>query len=408
MESAHYLGGGLDRMEICRYLRSSDRPQEEFQRESADNGRTWSAWREMRLDMPRQNHAIKEEMPFAVGYDPAAKRSLQMWFQRIFLTEVDEAYRQYFQDGKRADFDHMFWRWSRNEGATWSALRQLKSGAGPEFDPADWTRAEYLRANELYGAYSLLILDDGTVVYPACERATHRNADGSVEQVTGLRFFLGRWSAAANDYQWRASSPLTLSHRQSGRGLMEPSVAELDDGRLFLAGRGANFMTAGDRKIDDWHGEVQPEGHCWISVSSDRGETWRQLEPLRYDDGEPCRVPDSMARLVRSRKTNRVYWIGNLRPTIPNGSLPRYPLHIAALLETDPPVLERATVTVIDDRVPDHDSEHLQLSNFKVLENRETLDLELWLTRYGERPDSVWGNAAFWSANMYRYVIRLD
>jgi len=330
-----------------------------------------------------------------------------MWLQIIFLAEVQEAHRRYFQDGKTASFNHVFWNWSQDEGATWSVLRQLKSGVGPEFDPADWMRSDYLRANELYGAYALLILDDGTVVYPACERAAHRNADGSVEQVMGLRFFSGRWSTAANDYQWHTSSPLTLSHRQSGRGLLEPSVAELGDGRLLLASRGANFMVAGDRKRDDWHGEVQPEGHCWISTSSDRGQTWRPPEPLRYDDGEPCHVPDAMARLVRSRKTCCVYWIGNLLSTVPKGSSPRYPLHIARLLETDPPVLERATVTVIDDRVPDRESEHLQLSNFKVLENRETLDLEVWLTRYGERPDSVWGNAAFWSADMYKYVIRL-
>ena len=40
----------------------------------------------------------------------------------------------------------------------------------------------------------------------------------------------------------------------------------------------------------------------------------------------------------------------------------------------------------------------MQLSNFSVIENRETLDIEIYLTRIGEHADH------FWQGAVYRYV----
>jgi hypothetical protein len=62
--------------------------------------------------------------------------------------------------------------------------------------------------------------------------------------------------------------------------------------------------------------------------------------------------------------------------------------------------LKKATLTIVDDRGPG-DTEGLQLSNFSLLDNRETGDLEIYLSRLGEKPDNVF------SANAYKYVIVL-
>jgi hypothetical protein len=55
-------------------------------------------------------------------------------------------------------------------------------------------------------------------------------------------------------------------------------------------------------------------------------------------------------------------------------------------------------VTAIDDRQP-ADSERLQLSNFSLLENRETHALEIYLTRIGADPKDFWG------ADAYKYTL---
>lgn len=62
---------------------------------------------------------------------------------------------------------------------------------------------------------------------------------------------------------------------------------------------------------------------------------------------------------------------------------------------------EKNTLTVIDDRDPAHDSEFLQLSNFSLLEDRETKNMEIYLTRIGE----AGGGADNWTANAYKYTL---
>jgi hypothetical protein len=93
--------------------------------------------------------------------------------------------------------------------------------------------------------------------------------------------------------------------------------------------------------------------------------------------------------------------MGNITetPTIGNG--PRYPLQIVEVDESIP-AFKRDTLTVIDDRDPSRDSEHLQLSNFSVVEDRETGDVEVYLTKIGQQGDG----ADVWSADAYRYTLR--
>ena len=67
------------------------------------------------------------------------------------------------------------------------------------------------------------------------------------------------------------------------------------------------------------------------------------------------------------------------------------------------PALKKDTVTLIDDREPHRDSEHLQLSNFSLLEDRETGQLEMYMTRFREKG----GDRDVWCADCWKYTLTL-
>ena len=62
-------------------------------------------------------------------------------------------------------------------------------------------------------------------------------------------------------------------------------------------------------------------------------------------------------------------------------------------------LVKRDTLTVIDDRDPRNDSEHLQLANFSIVDDRETGQVEVYLIRLGERG----GDDDVWTADACRY-----
>jgi len=217
---------------------------------------------------------------------------------------------------------------------------------------------------------------------------------GEKEKVKGLLCFVGKWQPAEETYRWEVSKPLYVPRRVAGRGLMEPVIAELTDGRLLLVMRGSNHVFPPDPKVT-----VENGGHKWMSVSEDGGRTWSAVTDLRYDTGEQFYSPSAFARLLRHSRTAKLYCFLNISPNPTHGNAPRYPLYIAEVDEAAA-AIRKTTLTVIDDRDPDSDPEELQLSNFSVFENRETGEFELYLTRYDETPVPFMANA-------YKYVIRL-
>ena len=137
-----------------------------------------------------------------------------------------------------------------------------------------------------------------------------------------------------------------------------------------------------------------------MSVSKDGGLTWSDVTDMRYDTGEQFYSPASISRTIRSLKTGKLYWAGNIPDTPPDGNSPRYPLQIVEIDEENPS-FKKNTVTVIDDRDPEQDSEFLQLSNFSLLEDRESHHMEVYLTRLGENG----GGQDIWTANAYKYTL---
>jgi hypothetical protein len=186
---------------------------------------------------------------------------------------------------------------------------------------------------------------------------------------------IGTWDDARNDVRWDVTDPILLPPDKSSGGLSESGVIELRDrpGHLLMAIRAGN---EGDRtgKVPCWK---------WKTLSTDYGRTWSKLTPFTFSDGARFWSPTSQAMFIRSSRTGKAYWIGNISRSRPRGGSPRYPLVIAELDEKALG-LRADTVTIIDDR-GFGDGSDMQLSNFSFMEDRETGHILVTLYRYQGR-----------------------
>jgi hypothetical protein len=373
--SVAYVGAGLERYEIHANEIASDVGGNIRARWSQDNGHTWSEFVAVQPSnlVPYAGVNVWEGEMMGT-FDPASGLLVQLWLRQI---EVGGVYHNF-----------TYVRTSGDAGRTWSAPAPLRYEEGAEFDPAAPLSPAYLNHNEGYPGSSILRRADGTLV---CALA-HANAPGDPKNDQrpwrmGSVLFLGRWDAAAKRYEWTAGARVEISPEWSARGLMEPDVAELRDGRLLVVWRGSTH---------GWDGTVATQpGRKWFSLSSDGGRSLAPVAEWKYDDGTSFYSPSSYHRFLRHSVTGKLYWIGNICGTPPSGNSPRYPLVIAAVDE-EKAALRRDTVTAIDDRLPGQPE--IELSNFSLLEDRETHALELTMAGYGQNPDG---------ADSYRYVLTL-
>ena len=196
---------------------------------------------------------------------------------------------------------------------------------------------------------------------------------------------------ADGDLNWRAGQTVPCDLEMTCRGLDEPTIVELKDGRLAMICRGDNSVFP-DRP-----------GYKWLAFSEDRGQSWCKAVPLLCTDGEAIESSSTGSAIFRSIKTDKLYWIGNICTDgeRPNGNWPRSPIVIAEVQE-EPFALKRETITIIDQRGP-NDSSRVQFSNFRYYQDRQTGDVVLFLSRYGERSAENWKLADY-----YRYRIEVD
>lgn len=203
-----------------------------------------------------------------------------------------------------------------------------------------------------------ILLKSGTVLLPV-QRGP----------LPGAGCFIGEWREG--QLEWTLSETVAIEPERSFRGVFEPALAELADGRILMVCRGSNNA-------------INPvPGRKWRALSPDGGRTWSAPEPFAFDDGEPFFSPSSGSRLIRNTRTGRLYWIGNISPANPDGNRPRFPLLIAEVDEAKA-CLRRASVRVVDDRQPG-DAERVMLSNFRVYEDRETGEFVLHMARIHAR-----------------------
>jgi hypothetical protein len=212
----------------------------------------------------------------------------------------------------------------------------------------------------------LLPLSNGQVFLPCCydpvdDQGREYNPYNTslYSRVCGL---IGTWNETRTDVTWDVTAPITVSPEVCPGGLSECAVIELagPPGRIFMVMRGSN---EGDRTgtMPSWK---------WQTLSSDYGRTWSPPEPFTFSDGSRFLSPAAQSNLIRSSRTGKVYWIGNISRALPWAGGPRYPLVIAELDEQRLG-LRKETVTLLDDRGP-ADRSDLQLSNFSFLEDATT------------------------------------
>ena len=340
---------------------------------SDDNGRTWTPFAPW-PDTVRQVAGIEVwEDGGPCLYDEQAGVLVDTWLRQIQVGNI-------WADGTCNCFT--YYRVSRDFGRTWSEPKPLSYEDGADFDPAQPTKPEFLLRNQGYFGNNIIRHSNGTLI----TAVAHANAPGDPQNdrrawKLGSLCFVGTWDARQKDYRWRAGQRATITADVSSRGLMEPAVAELRDGRVLVVWRGSNSSTTPGRK--------------WFSLSSDGGLTLTPPAEWKYDDGSGFYSPSSIHQFIRHSGTGKLFWFGNITPVPPDGNSPRYPL-VMAQVDVEIGALKKSTVTVVDDR-PENSDPNFQLSNFALYENRETRDLELFLTTYGQEPGQEnWMNADGW------------
>jgi hypothetical protein len=373
--TVQYVGPRLERREWRGTEVLDDVHDNQAARWSPDNGRTWSPFVPLQ---PSSNVVYKGVTVWEGGgggtYDPASGKLVDLWLRQIAA------------NGRYHNFT--YYRTSTDLGRTWTTPKPLRYEHGEPFDPNEPLKPGFLQRNHGYPGNNLLVHSNGSLVH--C--LAHANAPNDAHNDQrpwrmGSLCVLATWDPQAKDYRWTAGKRVAIAPDVSSRGLMEPEVAELAGGRVLVVWRGSNTATTPGRK--------------WFAVSDDGGKTLSEVKEWKYDDGSRFYSPSSYHRMIRHSGTKKLYWLGNLCAGPPTGNSPRYPLVIAEVDEAVP-ALKRKTVTAIDDRRPGQGA-GLQLSNFSLLEDRETHNLELHLTRYGQEP-----NPKDWaSADNYKYTLTL-
>ena len=216
----------------------------------------------------------------------------------------------------------------------------------------------------------------------------HHPKSGSTLYVA--RMMIGEYQPDGS-LAWRLGQPIVADDERSTRGFSESTPIELGDGRLAALCRGSNA------------GAPDLPGYKWLVFSEDDGETWTTPKPFGCSDGKPIESSATGGALIRSIKNGKIYFVGNLCADggRADGNWPRSPLHIAEVQE-EPFSLKRDTITVIDERGPG-DSPKTQISNFRYYQDRETGDVVLFATRFGEKDTTRWKDA-----NHYRYRVAID
>ena len=192
---------------------------------------------------------------------------------------------------------------------------------------------------------------------------------GGLPSYTDVLVLIGAWTKD-NRILWEISQRVEGDPKRTTRGLIEPTLAELPDGRILMVMRGSNGGS------NDPHFELP--SYQWRSVSDDGGRTWSKPEPCNYDSGNPFFSPSSMSQLL-THSSGRIFWIGNVSPTNCQGNTPRWPLVIGEV-DTKTLGLIESSLLTIDSHQSD-DPPELYLSHFRAIEDRETGEIILTVPR---------------------------
>jgi hypothetical protein len=397
MVGVAYAGPGLDRIEIhCQECAGrDDMPIDPMRRWSHDNGRTWSEFEALPQIVEFRDGNVMQWYPPMPFWDPIANISLGVWLRQACINTPERSFY----------YNQCYVRTSDDLGRIWSEPDQLRYEPGTYFDENDPFDPAFIENNQIYMGNNIIRHSNGTLVHAGvCIRIPSDAPDPDPERKfgswdipsesrnIGSMCFIGTWNPEQRKYTWTHGDCVWVTRSVSCRGLMEPELAELKDGRLLVIWRGSDTELT--------------EGRKWFSISNDGGKTLSPVTELKYEDGSRFYSPSSIHRTIRHSVTGKLYWIGNIVPDTPKGNMPRHPLIIAEINEEIPAII-KDSVFVIDYK-QESDSDDLQLSNFSVFENRETHDIELYLTRYGSLCSIAEDPIKYYESDSYRYILHLE
>ncbi len=363
-----------------------DSPQEPRQRISLDNGKTWSSLTAQPPWMTYLDKVTVLDWKFCGIHDPASDRLVALSIHHV---------RDMREGPPRMIYNHALIRTSTDGGRSFGQTQTLKYQQGDGLDPQNVLNPKFLENNTAYPGQSILRLRSGSLLIPVTNAKIPPDVDDEPSPrarwpsrgTIGSLCFSGRWDSEREHYVWKAGQVVWIPRTIAFNGLLEADVAELSDGRVLIVWR----ITKAKNQ----------SAHKWFSISNDEGLTFSEPQIFGYSDGTKFFSPSTFHRLFRSHQTQRLYWIGNITPENPtNPGHPRYPLVIAEVDE-HAHALKKETVTEIDTR-HSGEGERLQLSNFWLIENRETHDLEIYLTRLHEHPEETF------TASAYKYTLRFS
>ena len=188
---------------------------------------------------------------------------------------------------------------------------------------------------------------------------------------TDVIILIGTWTED-NKLSWKISQRVEADPKRSTRGMIEPTLLELQDGRILVVMRGSNggaFDT-----------QYKLPSYRWFSVSEDGGETWSKPEPWGFEDGELFFSPSSMSRLFK-HSSGRCFWVGNMSNVNCQGNLPRYPIVIAEINTENLKLIPSSLLKYDFQRGEDFRQGRLDLCHMAVMEDRETKEIILTYPR---------------------------
>ena len=272
-------------------------------------------------------------------------------------------------------YTRIFFEISFDGGRNFCAPRQIIQDG---YDEVNWAEGIYWGKNQSMLSFSEIIKTNGCLILPAQRMPLDADFAKPYRMALEAGCFIGRWKG--DSISWNCAKWRTIEKERSVRGVYEPAIAELRDGGMIMVCRASST------------GNLEMPSFKWCSFSDDGGLAWTSPEPLKYDDGVPAFSPSSGSKFIRSSQNGKLYWIGNLSDQNPEGSRPRYPLLISEFDE-DKKALKRESIKVFDTR-NENDSPLVQLSNFKVYEDRETHEFVLNMARLQER-GNISGNPLY-------------
>jgi len=347
---------------------------------SSDHGETWGDAQDWTFGQKVPGGTLRRLFLQGKATDPVSDRVVMMGMEGVLRNDhALDGMTQYYP----------IYRASEDGGRTW-IIDERAIQRGEEFSEGHPFDGVWVGKNSVMPANAPVSTRDGRLLVPCNVTLLGEDDEyfcpGGAHTFTGAGVMIGSWLPEGS-IEWDYARLVEIPVEKSLRGAIEPTLAEMPDGRILMVLRAADGMV---EKVG---------GRKWYCISEDGAHTWSEPQRWTYHDDTPFYSPSSISILMW-HSSGTLYWFGNICEEPPQGNLPRYPL-VVGRVDPQSLLLERDSMFTIDTRKTG-DSETLQLSNFCVYEDRRTGHIVLHMTRWDGHAS---GGPEAIDANVNRYEI---